>query len=106
VTLKSNETSLVEEISRKNSSGDQKGNSILQNEINFKEAIFLRDFLRARKIPVRDGSNNVETNPDNFEQFYERDFDALDFNLEIKSIPPRIYVNSNGTLIISGKWSF
>ncbi len=59
--------------------------------------------MRARKIPVRDGSNNVETNPDNFEQFYERDFDALDLNSEIKSIPPRIYVNSNGTLIISGK---
>ena len=93
---------LKEEISKNNSS-DEKAEPILQNEMNFNEEIFLRDFLRATRIPVG-GFKNVENKLSNSEEFFERDFDSLDWTSEIKSIPPRIYVNSNGTLIISGKF--
>lgn len=68
-----------------------------------KEMIFIRDFLRARPLV---NSGDVIGHPfydvtkNDFEH-HERDFS--DPNLELKSIPPHIYVNSNGTLIISGK---
>jgi hypothetical protein len=67
-----------------------------------KEMIYVRDFLRARPL-LKNGDVKLHPFENVTKNTFDHERDFSDPNLELKSIPPHIYVNSNGTLIISGQ---
>ena len=71
------------------------------DQLNLTDPTFIRDVDRAAPVPgTGQASRNIE--PVYRGQSEELNLDSLTDFSELKSIPPRIYVDQNGTLIISG----